>query len=78
MLEAKEFEYYSSVHMKVIESIKEYRKKHGVSLKEVPLAELRAPALKAYEELTGYKPDHFEFDHIWHHQVQRYEKNKPT
>jgi hypothetical protein len=70
MLEADEFEKYSIVHRSVITEIQNYRSRHGVSLKEVPLSKLREPALIEYERLTGVKPSHEIFDHLWHHQVK--------
>ena len=75
MLEEGEFEIYSEAHRQVLESIQRYRKTHNVELSRVPLAELREPALRSYEELTGYKPRHEIFDHLWHHRVRKFERS---
>ena len=72
MLDDDEFRIYSDVHREVIRSIQKYRETHGVTLSEVPLSELRQPALQRYFELTGVMYEHQLFDHIWQHQVARF------
>ncbi|WP_144395608.1 hypothetical protein [Pleionea sediminis] len=72
MPDGVEYEEYANIHRECLSAIKEYREKHGVSLSETPLEELREPAYKKYEQLTGFKPPKDSFDHFWHHNADKF------
>ncbi len=72
MLEEFELYRYRRVHRECIESIKNYRSEHRVSLEDTPRDELTKPAYELYEKLTGYRPKPNSFDHMWYHSVENF------
>jgi hypothetical protein len=70
MLDDTEFQEFERVYIACVEAVKLYRKKHGASLEECPMNDLYKPAIKKYEELTGYRGS--DPHHLLKHRVAEY------
>jgi len=70
MLDEDEFKSVHKLYGECIESVKEFRKRTGRPLRNVPMHRLFLPVLMEYERLTGFK----ETNHnaIMHHRIRLY------
>ena len=70
MLDEEEFAEISTLHSAGTLSVKRYREKMDVTLKDVPKAELFAPLLSRYKEITGYTETNP--NAVMHHRLSLY------